>query len=179
MIKLGLGVCTLLSNELMAALSSFTSCSLSLLQIDSTTVIQSVLGMLEEANAKFRPLVKRDSCALVRPCFRQVYDPFTAIAIEIACLLLTEPCIWLLGPNPLLWLLPIDLIPLFLLIVLLTKELSFPTCLSMTLVNISSLIFLMNLLHLSLSVMLVTLDTSSDLHLFMAFILSFSVAFIT
>ena len=95
-----------------------------------------------------------------------------------ALLLLAIPCISLLGPDPLLGLLSVELMPLFLLIVLLTKELSFLTCLSLTLVNLSSLTFSINLLHLCLSFVLVTLDTSSDFHLFMAFLLSFSVAFI-
>ena len=39
LVKLGLGVCALLSKELTSALSSCTSCSFSLLQIDSTAVI--------------------------------------------------------------------------------------------------------------------------------------------
>ena len=59
-------MCALLSNELTSALSSCTSCSLSLLQIDSTAVVHSVLGILEGARAKFGPLAKRDSCTLVR-----------------------------------------------------------------------------------------------------------------
>ena len=66
LVRLDLGICALLSSELTSALSCCASCSLSLLQIDSTDVIYSVLGLLEGAIAKFGPLDKRDSCTLVR-----------------------------------------------------------------------------------------------------------------
>ena len=47
LVRLGLGVCTLLSNGLMSTLSSCATCCLGLWQIDSTAVILSVLGMLK------------------------------------------------------------------------------------------------------------------------------------
>ena len=84
LVRLGLGVCALLSNELTSALSSCASFSLHLLQIDSTVVIYSVLGILEGARAIVGPLPKRDSCALVR----LVLDRFITHLLLLLLLLL-------------------------------------------------------------------------------------------
>ena len=59
-----------------------------------------------------------------------------------------------------------------LLLFLLFNMLNFLTCLTLTLPYLSSLTLLMNLLHLSNSVVLVTMDANLDLLLLMVFIVA-------
>ena len=61
LVILGLGGLAPLSRKLVSALSSCTSCSVSLWQTDSIAEIKSTLGELEGARAKCGPLDKRDS----------------------------------------------------------------------------------------------------------------------
>ena len=93
-----------------------------------------MLGILEGANAKLGPLAKRDSCALVKLVFGQVYDPLiivtiVIVAIFIACLIVVSYTLCLVvGTQPIVVVSTCCAICAAIMIVLLTKELSFLTC---------------------------------------------------